>query len=89
MHATNPALHEPGEPRLNIVEKTDEEIRATAEPLWRDPTAVLVRRQRERRAVRLTGAVIDLLPSRSAPSIVPGADASVPAWHDRPRRLAI
>lgn len=36
MHATNPVLHAPGEPRLNIVEKTDEEIRATAEPLWRD-----------------------------------------------------
>jgi hypothetical protein len=25
-----------GEPRLNIIEKTDEEIRAIAEPLWRD-----------------------------------------------------
>jgi uncharacterized protein YjiS (DUF1127 family) len=61
---------------------------ALAEPLWRDPTAVLVRRRRERRAVRLAGAVIDLLPSRAAPSIVPGADASV-AWNDRPRRLAI
>jgi hypothetical protein len=36
MHATNPALHGSGEPRLNIVEKTDEEIRAAAEPLWRD-----------------------------------------------------
>jgi uncharacterized protein YjiS (DUF1127 family) len=62
---------------------------ALAEPLWRDPTAVLVRRQRERRAVRLSGAVIDLLPGRSAPSIVPRADASALVWHDRPRRLAI
>ena len=25
-----------GEPRVNIVEKTDEEIRALADPLWRD-----------------------------------------------------
>ena len=62
---------------------------ALAEPLWRDPTAVLVRRQRERRAVRFTGAVIDLLPSRGAPSIVPAADASALTWNDRPRRLAI
>jgi uncharacterized protein YjiS (DUF1127 family) len=62
---------------------------ALAEPLWRDPTAVLVRRQRERRAVRLAGAVIDLMPSRAAPSIVPGANASTVAWNDRPRRLAI
>src|SRR5215469_17906276 len=62
---------------------------ALAEPLWRDPTAVLVRRQRERRAVRLAGAVIDLLPSRAAPSIVPRADASALGWNDRPRRLAI
>ncbi|HLH89773.1 MAG TPA: DUF1127 domain-containing protein [Xanthobacteraceae bacterium] len=62
---------------------------ALAEPLWRDPTAVLVRRQRERRSVRLAGAVIDLLPSRATPSIVPAADASALAWNDRPRRLAI
>jgi uncharacterized protein YjiS (DUF1127 family) len=62
---------------------------ALAEPLWRDPTAVLVRRQRERRAVRLAGAVIDLLPRRAAPSIVPRADASAVARNDRPRRLAI
>jgi uncharacterized protein YjiS (DUF1127 family) len=62
---------------------------ALAEPLWRDPTAVLVRRQRERRAVRFAGAVIDLLPSRAAPSIVPRADASAVARQDRLRRLAI
>jgi len=36
MHATNPVLHGPREPRVNIIEKTDEEIRAIAEPLWRD-----------------------------------------------------
>jgi uncharacterized protein YjiS (DUF1127 family) len=61
---------------------------ALAEPLWRDPTAVLVRRQRERRAVRLGGAVINLLPGRAAPSIVPEADARALGWNDRPRRLA-
>jgi len=44
---------------------------ALAEPMWRDPTAVLVRRQRERRAVRATAAVTDLLPGCTAPSIVP------------------
>jgi len=48
---------------------------ALSEPLWRDPTAVLVRRQRERRAVRVTSAVVDLLPGYAAPSIVPLADA--------------
>ena len=25
-----------GEPRVNLIEKTDEEIRAIADPLWRD-----------------------------------------------------
>ena len=36
MRSTNPVFHGPGEPRVNIIEKTDEEIRAIAEPLWRD-----------------------------------------------------
>jgi uncharacterized protein YjiS (DUF1127 family) len=57
---------------------------ALSEPLWRDPTAVLVRRQRERRSVRMTHAVIDLLPSSAAPSIVPLAVAQ-----QNPRRLAL
>ena len=47
---------------------------ALSEPMWRDPIAVLVRRQRERRAVRVTSAVPDLLPGCAAPSIVPLAD---------------
>jgi uncharacterized protein YjiS (DUF1127 family) len=47
---------------------------ALSEPMWRDPTAVLVRRQRERRAARMTNKVIDLLPGCAAPSIVPLAD---------------
>jgi len=36
MHSANPVLHGPREPQVNIIEKTDEEIRAIAEPLWRD-----------------------------------------------------
>ena len=36
MHSTDPVLHGPREPRVNIIEKTDDEIRAIAEPLWRD-----------------------------------------------------
>jgi hypothetical protein len=36
MHSPNPGFHDPREPRVNIIEKTDEEIRAIAEPLWRD-----------------------------------------------------
>jgi len=33
---TQPVSSARGEPRVNIVEKTDEEIRAIADPLWRD-----------------------------------------------------
>lgn len=40
---------------------------ALAEPLWRDPTAVLVRRQHERRRARSTAA-IRRLAGRAAPS---------------------
>ena len=36
MQTTKPVFHGPTEPRLNIIEKTDEEIRTIAEPLWRD-----------------------------------------------------
>jgi hypothetical protein len=36
MHSTDSLLLGPREPRVNIIEKTDEEIRAIAEPLWRD-----------------------------------------------------
>jgi uncharacterized protein YjiS (DUF1127 family) len=42
---------------------------ALAEPLWRDPTAVLVRRQRERRAWRRCSAAP--IERAAAPSIVP------------------
>lgn len=36
MHAASPAFDSAGEPRVNIIEKTDEEIFAIADPLWRD-----------------------------------------------------
>jgi hypothetical protein len=36
LHSTYPVLHGPEEARVNIIEKTDEEIQALAEPLWRD-----------------------------------------------------
>ena len=36
LHSTNPVLHGPEEARVNIIDKTDEEIQAIAEPLWRD-----------------------------------------------------
>lgn len=34
--AINPVSYDAGEPRVNIIEKTDEEIQAIAAPLWRD-----------------------------------------------------
>ncbi len=36
MDSKEPVFQPPREPPVNIVEKTDEEIRAAAEPLWRD-----------------------------------------------------
>lgn len=36
VHPANPAAYNPGESRVNIVEKSDEEIKTIAEPLWRD-----------------------------------------------------
>lgn len=36
MDSTEPVFQPPREPPVNIVEKTEEEIRGIAEPLWRD-----------------------------------------------------
>ena len=36
LDSTNPVPHGSTEPRVNIIEKTDEEIRTIAEDLWRD-----------------------------------------------------
>jgi uncharacterized protein YjiS (DUF1127 family) len=46
---------------------------ALSEPLWRDPTSVLMRRQDERRWARRAAAAA--LIGQASPSIVPGADA--------------
>jgi uncharacterized protein YjiS (DUF1127 family) len=47
---------------------------ALAEPLWRDPTAMLVRRQSERRAYRWS-VMAPIEHYAAAPSIVPDAGA--------------
>jgi hypothetical protein len=39
VHAPDPVIHGHRETRVNIIENTDEEIRAMAEPLWRDLVA--------------------------------------------------
>ena len=36
MHSADPFIYGSGEARVNIVEKTDDEIKAIADPLWRD-----------------------------------------------------
>ena len=36
MQAANPVVYDPGETRVNIIEKSDEEILAIADPLWRE-----------------------------------------------------
>lgn len=36
MDSTEPVFQPPREPRVNLIEKTDDEIQAMAEPLWRD-----------------------------------------------------
>jgi hypothetical protein len=36
MRSATPVSSRDGEPHVNIIEKTDEEIRAIADPLWRD-----------------------------------------------------
>jgi hypothetical protein len=36
MRSATPVSSSDGEPRLNIFERTDEEIKAIADPLWRD-----------------------------------------------------
>ncbi len=60
---------------------------ALAEPPWRDATAVLVRRQRERRRAQRAVAVIPL-PAAKAPSLVPDADVWAPSRRDPPAWLA-
>jgi uncharacterized protein YjiS (DUF1127 family) len=61
---------------------------ALSEPLWRDPTAVLAQRHRERRRTR-RGAVADLIRQHVAPPIVPGGDAFTFPPRDPPARLTL
>ncbi len=51
---------------------------ALAEPLWRDPTAVLLRRQRRRRHGANPAIAVIRLPARKAPSLVPDTEVSPP-----------
>jgi uncharacterized protein YjiS (DUF1127 family) len=59
---------------------------AYAEPLWRDPTAVLAERMKERRVARGRGWG-RALRLGSAPSIVPDGFVRPPT--DRPARLSV
>jgi uncharacterized protein YjiS (DUF1127 family) len=60
---------------------------ALSEPLWRDPTSVLVRRKDERRWAR-RAAVAQLI-GQTSPSIVPGTDAFAYPPGDPPARLTM
>jgi uncharacterized protein YjiS (DUF1127 family) len=58
---------------------------ALSQPIWRDPTLVLVRRRGERKSARRATPVIDLLPRRPAPSLAPAAEALARAGDPRTR----
>jgi uncharacterized protein YjiS (DUF1127 family) len=58
---------------------------ALAEPLWRDPTSVLARRQGERRRARR--AAVTALIKEASPSLVPGPDTFTFPPCDPPARL--
>jgi uncharacterized protein YjiS (DUF1127 family) len=60
---------------------------ALSEPLWRDPTSVLVRRKDERRWARR--AKVARLIGQTSPSIVPGTDAFAYPPGDPPARLTM
>jgi uncharacterized protein YjiS (DUF1127 family) len=61
---------------------------ALSEPLWRDPTTVLARRQGERRWARHAAAA-DLVDLFAAPPIAPGTDACVLPPRDPPPQLRL
>jgi uncharacterized protein YjiS (DUF1127 family) len=60
---------------------------ALAEPLWRDPTGVLARRQGERRKARR--APVTAPSQQASPPLVPGADAFALPPRDPPARLTL
>jgi uncharacterized protein YjiS (DUF1127 family) len=61
---------------------------AMSQPMWRDPTLVLVRRRGERRHARRSTLVIDLLPRRLAPPLAPPAEVLAFQAGDPRTRLA-
>jgi uncharacterized protein YjiS (DUF1127 family) len=60
---------------------------ALAEPLWRDPTSVLARRQGERRRARR--AAVAAVVKQASPSLVPGPDTFAFPPRDPPTRLTL
>jgi uncharacterized protein YjiS (DUF1127 family) len=60
---------------------------ALGEPLWRDPTSVLARRQRERRGARR--AAVRALIKEASPPLVPGPDTFAFPPSDPPARLTL
>ena len=60
---------------------------ALAEPLWRDPTNVLARRQSERRRGRR--AAVTALIKQASPPLVPGVDTFAFPPRDPPARLTM
>jgi uncharacterized protein YjiS (DUF1127 family) len=60
---------------------------ALAEPLWRDPTSVLARRQGERRRARR--AAVTARAKQTSPPLVPGADTFAFPPRDPPARLTL
>jgi uncharacterized protein YjiS (DUF1127 family) len=60
---------------------------ALGEPLWRDPTSVLARRQRERRGARR--AAVKALINEASPPLVPGPDTFTFPPRDPPARLSL
>jgi uncharacterized protein YjiS (DUF1127 family) len=62
---------------------------ALAEPLWRDPTSVLARRQGERRRARRAAVTALIKKASPSPSLVPGADTFAFPPTDPPARLTL
>jgi uncharacterized protein YjiS (DUF1127 family) len=60
---------------------------ALGEPLWRDPTSMLARRQSERRRARR--AAVTALIQEASPSLVPGPDTFAFPPRDPPARLTL
>jgi uncharacterized protein YjiS (DUF1127 family) len=62
---------------------------ALSQPLWRDPTAVLAERRRERDGRDYRAIFTQLVRERNSPPIAPGADTFRYPPTDRPARLTL